>query len=226
MKKLIIGSLLLGVFVSKSFAIVSNNAVVQYDPQNPIQCPGRFLVNQTDTKAGVSVKGKKFYIPANIYVDMSKNLMWMACPVGSILSTDKKHCTIDTTTEYDWATSLNKAQELNDATDHASNKGLVYTDWHIPTLKELRSLYRHPACRVAVIYDVNQQKYDATNRNNYYNIYSLPSVDSNTTEYWSSTLVGADNSKAWSVDLESGVVQQRDITTPLKIILVRKITGL
>ena len=217
MKILMVSSILFLVLVTKSFASISSNAKVVFTPEHPIQCPGKFLVNQTDTKAGVSIQGKNLYIPANIYVDMSKNLMWMACPVGSVLSADKKSCTLNSMTEYDWATASNKAQELNNATDPIDKKGLAYTDWHVPTLKELRSLYRHPACRVvAVNFGISHQT------NDYYNIYSLPSVDSNTTEYWSSTLVGTDNSKAWSVDLESGVVQQRDITMPLKVILVRE----
>jgi len=219
MKNIKLMSILAGLMLSVNlYAIV---AFYNYDNVKPIECTGKFIVNRTDSNATLSIKGKSFELPANIYLDLSTNLMWMACPVGYDLDSTKKVCNAQPTSSFDFTTAQTKAQEINDAVIDYDPSGLYYRDWHVPSVVELHSLYRHPACRKAVIGAVSTT--DTRSRETYYNIYTLPSLDNNGTLYWSSSSVAGDGTKAWSVDLESGLVQKSDIGSNLKIILVRKL---
>lgn len=65
-------------------------------------------------------------------------LMWMRCQVGQSFDVDDNACRGLSRTDISWEQALNDVANINDGLDEQDN--LNYSDWRVPSFKELMSV--------------------------------------------------------------------------------------
>lgn len=84
------------------------------------------LVTEGDTVLGATVTHE------------TTGLMWMRCQVGQSFDVDDNACRGLSRSDITWEQALNDVANINDGMDEENN--LSYSDWRVPSYKELMSV--------------------------------------------------------------------------------------
>lgn len=119
-----------------------------------------------------------------IVIDSNTGLEWKKCSEGQSFDAGGNTCT-GSTVQFSWQAALQRAQEVNVATDVTGGlENLGKDDWRVPTKKELDSIIELSCTDPAI----NETVFPATSSGS----------------YWSSSQYARNSLQAWAVNFNSG----------------------
>lgn len=127
--------------------------------------------------------------------DLQTGLMWMRCALGQTWDSQNSKCS-GSASQYTWQSALQFVQTFNQGGGYAG-----YTDWRLPSLRELMSIDRFHCTNPTINLDV------------------FPDTPAQT--FWSSSPLEAFGGDIWGLDFGTGQAVFDPLTGSYAIRLVR-----